>query len=74
MGGSFGGTRPLSEPPERATSTASCEGIEEVNMAQGIIIGVATFVMSVGVVLYAQLRRPAYVRVRRASREQSRVR
>ncbi|HNV24732.1 MAG TPA: hypothetical protein PKI21_00625 [Nitrospira sp.] len=43
-------------------------------MTQEIIIGMATFVMSVGAVLYAQLRRPAYVRVRRASREQSRVR
>ena len=42
-------------------------------MTQEMILGMAAFVVSLGAALYVRLRRPAYVTVRRSSREQTRV-
>ncbi len=43
-------------------------------MTQTLVIGMATFVVSLGAVLCVRLRRSAYVMVCRSSREQTRVR
>jgi len=48
--------------------------MKEVGMTQEMILGMAAFVVSIGAVLYVRLRRPAYVMVRRSSREHPRVR
>ena len=74
MGASFGGTCPLSEPPEGARTGVSLSGMKEVGMTQEMILGMAAFVVSIGAVLYVRLRRPAYVMVRRSSGEHPRVR
>ena len=52
----------------------SISGMKEVGMTQEMILGMAAFVVSIGAVLYVRLRRPAYVMVRRSSREHPRVR
>lgn len=74
MGASFGGTCPLSEPPETVQTWISISRMKEAGMTHEMILGMAAFVVSIGAVLYVRLRRPAYAVVRRASREQSRVR
>jgi hypothetical protein len=43
-------------------------------MAQIVIYGISTLVVSIGVMLYARLRQPAYAAIRRESRERLRVR
>jgi hypothetical protein len=43
-------------------------------MTQGMVLGMAAFVVSIGALVYARLRRPAYVMMRRSRREQLRVR
>ena len=43
-------------------------------MTQEMLLGIATFFVSIGALVYWQLGRPAYAMVRSASREQSRVR
>ena len=64
--------------PQRTTggvrTGVSISGMKEVGMTQEMILGMAAFVVSIGAVLYVRLRRPAYVMVRRSSREHPRVR